>query len=757
MKAIELKVEYLDSPIGIDIKSPIITWICDGGKKQSAFQVIVKENDKVLHDTGKVSSSLMSYKIPLEFSSRQRIEYTITLWDEEDKSGESSTSNFEIGLTKSSDFKANWISGNYHVRKSKRYPVDCFKKCFNVGDIKSARLYITACGLYECKINNVRIGEFVMAPGHTDYTKRIQLQTYDVTSLLKEGENEITIELADGWYRGSCGAWGLKNQYGSKTKVYAQLEMFDSNGKENDILTDASWLWSNDGPIYYADNKNGEKVDANKTPSYNSHAKVTKCKVIPQASNNVQVKEHEHLKGEYFTTPKGKKVIDFKQNIAGYISFKVNAKKGDVIKLTCGELIDKDGELTLKNIQCGKDEKATPKQEILFTCKDGLNKYHTKFAIFGFQYCQVESDIEIDINNIEAIAVYSDLEPTMEFNCSDKDINKLVLNTFWSAKNNHLDVPTDCPTRERHGWTGDAQIFANTASYFFNYAAFARKYENDSNDGQRKNGNYRQITPKGGIDFYMNSMDGSAGWSDAGVLIPYRMYEKYNDKKILEDNYSQMRKYAMHKIKTLGKHYLTSLPTGVKGKYKKWISNYGQSYGEWSEPIDVNCFKVSDFVNPHPEETTAYIVYMLEHMEKIAKVLGKDDDAKIYRTNLEHARIGYQHLVETKKYSINTTRMAKLVRPLYMNLLNEKQTKFAKDKLIKNLDDYNWRLGTGFLATPFILYVLVDINVEYAYKLLENKLCPGWLYMVKQGATTIWESWEGFDSRDHYSKGAVCE
>lgn len=755
MKANNIRCEYLDRPLSLGVIHPVITWTCDTGVKQTAFKITFYRDGKLVLDTGKIKSSNMSYQVPFDLHSRDHINYEITLFDENDTEGEISKSEFEMSLLDKSDFKASWISSSHSKKEGKRYPVDCFKKTFVVKEVTKARLYITSCGLYECYINSIKVGDVVLAPGHTDYTKRIQLQSYDVTSLLKEGENEITIDLADGWYRGSCGAWGLKNQYGRKSKVYAQLEIYDKEGKEEDILTDSSWSYSNDGPTRFADNKDGEKIDSNKTPSYSSFAKKTSCKVIPTASNNVEVREHEVFSGDYFTTPSGKKVIDFHQNIAGYISFKVNAKKGDIIHIVCGEVIDKDGELTLKNIQCGKKEKVSPKQEITYICKEGLNEYKTRFAIFGFQYCQVDSNL--DIQDIHAIAVYSSFENTLEFNCSDKYINKFVLNTLWSAKNNHLDVPTDCPTRERHGWTGDAQIFANTAAFFFNYAPFARKYLRDMTDGQRRNGNFRQITPKGGIDFYMNSMDGSAGWSDAGVLIPYRMYKRYGDKNILSDNYDAMRKYAMHKIKTMGKHYLTSVSTGIDKKYKKWINNYGQSYGEWSEPTDVRSFQISDFISPHPEETTAYLVYMLETMEEIAHILGKEDDAKIYRENLDHARIGYQHLVESPKFSLDTNRQARLVRPLYLHLLNEEQEKYAKEKLIKDLDEYNWRVGTGFLSTPFILYVLADMDVEYAYKLLENKQCPGWLYMVKEGATTIWESWEGFDSRDHYSKGAVCQ
>lgn len=767
MKAINLKTEYLINPIGIDMQHPRLLWNCDGGIRQTSYRIVAKSDEKTVWDSGKVSSSSMRAEYPLPLSSRERIGWSVTLWDENDCEGEPSESAyFETGLLSQSDFSAKWISGNYRVNKSKRYPVDCFKKQFHAQNVAKARLYITACGLYEAKINGRRVGDFVLAPGHTDYTKRIQLQTYDVTALLENGENVITVELADGWYRGSCGAWGLKNQYGTQTKLFAQLEIIEESGNRSMIGTDKSWAWSDDGKIRFADNKDGEIVEAWRTPSYSGFAKEVSCFVTPVSSNNVPVTEHEKFSVQnVITTPNGAKVLDFGQNIAGYISFAVTAKKGQKIKLRFGEMFDENGEFTQKNFQCAnkKRTRVTPLQQIEYDCRDGRNEYKTKFAIFGFQYVLIETDVEWKKEDFTAVAVYSDMEETLSFDSSNELLNKLVEATRWSAKNNHADVPTDCPTRERHGWTGDAQIFCDTAAYLFNYAPFARKYVSDMIDGQRKNGKFRQITPKGGIDFYMNFMDGSAGWSDAGVLIPYRIYKCYGDKKILENSYAAMKKYADFKIKTLGKRYPTAIRTGIDRKYKKYISNYGQSYGEWAEPTEVHITGFKDFACPHPEETTAYIVYLLQTMAEIAEVLGKTDDEKRFSEFAEKAKIGYGKLAECPKFSLDTNRQAKLVRPLYMGLLNEKQADFAKKRLITALDNYEWRLGTGFLSTPFILYVLEDIDAEYAYRLLENEQMPGWLFMPKMHANTIWESWEGTEAQggiaslDHYSKGAVLE
>ena len=763
MKAIRLKTEFLFNPLGIDVKNPLLSWNCEGGVKQTAYRIVAKNGDAVAWDSGKIAGESMRATYMGELCSRDRIDWSVILWDENDIQGEPTSSFFEMGLLSPNNWTARWIAGDYVVNRLKRYPVDCFKKEFQTSDVKKARIYVSACGVYELMLGDRRVGDFVLAPGHTDYRKRVQCQVYDVTELLCDGANTLTAMLADGWYRGACGAWGRKNQYGKKTKLIVQLEIEKNDGTRQTIVSDSSWSWSNDGAIRFADNKDGEIIDARLSPTYCGKARVARHRVYPVASNNVPVKEHECFKPTVINTPSGKKVLDFGQNIAGYVRFLLKAKAGQTLKLRFGEMFDKDGEFTQKNIQCATKHYTTPLQQIIYTAKDGLNEYKTKFAIFGFQYALVEGDIDWNADDFTAIAVYSDMEETVNFDCSNPLINKFVENTRWSAKNNHADVPTDCPTRERHGWTGDAQIFCDSASYFFDYTSFARKYLKDMCDGQRKNGVFRQITPVGGIDFYMNSMDGSAGWSDAGVLIPYRIYRKYGDIRILEENYDAMRRYARFKIKSIGKHYLTGLPTGLSFKDSRSISNYGQSYGEWAEPADVNAFKISDFINPHPEETTAYIVYMLETMTKIAHVLRKEKDAALYTKHADRVREGYRKLIQTEKYSYDTDRQAKLVRPLYLNLLDGEQKEFAKTRLLKALDSYSWRVGTGFLSTSFILYVLADMDIEYAYRLLENEQMPGWLFMPKMGANTIWEGWEGNEAQggigslNHYSKGAVCE
>lgn len=764
MKAINLKTEYLTNPIGIDIKEPRLSWNCEGGLKQTAYRIIATTSKETVWDSGKVSSSQMTGIVfPVALISRQRVEWKVTLWDENEKEGEPSSAFFEMGLLSLDDFKAKWIAGNYRVNKKKRYPVDCFRKEFSADNIHKARLYITACGLYEAKLNGNRIGDFVLAPGYTDYRKRVQMQTYDVTQLLQCGKNEITVQHSDGWYRGSTGAWGLKNQYGKQTKLFAQLEIIKEDKTSQIICTDESWQWSNDGAITFADNKDGEVVDANKEATYQGKAKVVNHNVLPSASNNVFITEHEKFKPTVITMPSGKKVLDFGQNIAGYCSFVLNAHKGQSIRLRFGELLDENGEFTQKNIQLSMEKKTTPLQQIIYTCKEGVNEYKPTFTIFGFQYVLIETDIQWNPEDFTAIAVYSNMAEAIKFASSNELLNKFVTCTMWSAKNNHADVPTDCPTRERHGWTGDAQIFFNTASYLLDYAAFAKKYLRDVYDWQKKNGRLPQIAPAGGVDFYMAVMNGSVGWADAGIIIPYEFWKKYGDTSILTEYYDRMKKYAKFMIKRCGKMTILSKPLHLKHKYRKYAVNYGQSYGEWAEPADVFPNHWTDMILPHPEVSTAYTYYMMTLMTEIAKVLGKEEDALLYQKYAKGTKQAYQAMRKTKAFPLDTDRQALLVRPLYLDLLEEKDKEYAKQRLIKAIQNYGWRLGTGFLSTPHILNVLSDIDVNAAYKLLENEEMPGWLFMPKSGATTIWESWEGtkaqggIASLNHYSKGAVCE
>lgn len=787
MKAIRLRTEYLREPLGIDITSPRLQWNCSGGRTQTAYQLICRdEKGEALWDSGKVKSGSMHAVYggkPL--SSRSEVHWQVLLWDENDVSGEwSEEASFELGLLSPDDFRAKWICAPIHISKKYRYPTDHFLREFDARDVIKARIYASACGLYTININGQKVSG-VCAPGHTDYRRCIQYQTYDVTEQIKDGANVVTAELADGWYRGAQGAWGHTYIYGKRTKLLIQLELTHSDGSVECVCTDESWRWSNDGPRRFADLKEGEYVDARLRPTYGGYAATAPVKAELSCSDNVPVSIHERFTPRLIVTPSGRKVLDFSQNLSGFIGFRLKAHKGQRLFLRMGEMLDANGEFTQENIQlsmgkgermehiCIKDGrvlnlsqfkkgKTTPLQMLEYIADEGENVYESEFALYGFRYALIETDIPFEAEDFYSAAVYSDLEETGSFTCSNELIDRFVKCTLWSEKSNSTDVPTDCPTRERSGWTGDAQIFFDTAAYLTDYQPFARKFVRDMTDRQTRRGKFHQIVPKGGEDIWMATMNGSVGWADAGVLIPYRMWKRYGDERIIRDNYDAMKRYAQFMMRRCGGWSILQKPLHIGGKYGKYLVNRGQSYGEWAEPDDVCPYNTADFIFPHPEESTAYTCFTLEHMEEIAAYLGHDEDAKLYRCYADGCRGAYQTLVRREKFSLDTSRQAKLVRPLYMDLLDEEQTAYAKSRLVRAMEDYGWRLGTGFLSTPFILYVLADIDIEYAYRLLENESCPGWLFMPKNGSTTVWEAWEGnstvskgIASLNHYSKGAM--
>ena len=767
MKAIRLRTEYLKDPLGIDIQNPRLFWNCEGGKKQAAWRIVATSDGKTVWDSGKVASSSMRAEFPEQLVSRQHVEWKVKLWDESGEGEWSEPAFFEMGLLTPSDWKAEWIAGNYKVNRKKRYPVDCFQKQFTAIGVQKARLYATACGLYEVRLNGARVGDMVFAPGSTDYQKRIQYQTYDVTALIRGGVNVMTAELADGWYRGSNGGKGRTNTFGTVTKLLLQLELYDAEGRVSRICTDGSWAWSSDGPIRFADLKDGERVDARKSPTYSGKAKPVRFKANLTASDNVLVKEHERFSPEeLIVTPSGKKVLKFPQNLSGYLSFRLSARAGQRIRIRLGEMM-KDGELSQKNIQMVHRGVPSTKQEIEYICRGGVNEYTPKFFYGGFEYAEIETDISFEKENFTAVAVYSDFEETASFACSHPLIDRFWRMTLWSLKSNSTDFPSDCPTRERSGWTGDSQIFFNTAAYLTDYAAFARKHVRDIFDRQYKSGRLPQIAPRVNEDKFLWWLNGAVGWACAGVYIPLYFYERYGDKRVLEEHYEDILDYADFMIRRAGKWGgVYSKPVFLSWKNQKYLVNCGCAYGEWSEPSDVSTFHWYDFMTTKPEESTAYTYFTLQRVLRIADILQKPKTKRLARIQKysEGARRAYRELVTKPKFSLDTDRQAKLVRPLYMGLLTAEQEEFAKERLIRALENYGWRLGTGFLSTPFILFVLEKIGIEYAYKLLENEELPGWLVMPKYGATTVWEDWEGDRASDqnaaslnHYSKGAVCE
>lgn len=760
MIAINLKTAHLTDPLGIDVQHPVLSWNVTGGIVQTAYQIVAFCEGAEIWNTGKVNGNSMQICYNGPADSRMRIEWRICVWDENDNQGPwSEFAVFEYAFLNHQEWKAKWINPEIEPFKpEENQPASVLAKRFALENMGTARAYVSAHGMYALHINGKRVKDNILTPGTSEYWFRLPYQTFDVSDYLRLGENSVEVTLGDGWYRGCNGNTGTRNVFGTDVALLMQLEV----DKEIVLVTDESWMAAQDGPIRFNDIQLGEQVDARRKPTYFHHVKVGNFgydNLI--CTNTLPIREKETFHPKLIKTPDGAIVLDFGQNMSGYVSFRLNARSGQTIKMTHGEYLDSDGNFSDSNLAT-IGRKNQLHQVVEYTCKEGLNEYCPTLCVFGFQMVKVETDIAITGEEFTAHAVYSDMTQTATFECDRPLVNQLFRNTVWSQKSNFVDIPTDCPQRERSGWTGDAGVFVGTGLLLMDaYPVFARwlgecrvdQYE----DGKIFNMSpRRQPKPSKFDEMY----DGSCGWGDAAIIVPYTMYKLYGDKKILEENYDMMCRWLGYCEKKARKHRLKNLLK--KNPYKNYIIDTGIHWGEWLEAgVSTNESMKNVILNGVPEIATAYFSYSSRMMSEIAQILGKPEDAKRFEELADKTREAFNY-IEVKDGRIASDRQCRYVRPLYMGLLSEEDaTQAAKDLndlVVKN--DYH--LNTGFLTTPYLCKVLADYGyVETAYKLLLQEDTPGWLFAVKNGATTIWESWEGnlgdtgFASLNHYSKGAV--
>ena len=759
MRAIRLKTEHMVNPLGLQTANPTLSWNCADGITQTAYQIIAKSKNRIVWDSGKIASSQMSVEYGGSAAgARERIDWSVTLWDENGEPGQPESAWFEMGLMDGS-WEAKWIDPELPHEEKTRQPASVLRKTFFTDTTENARLYITCHGMYKARINGKPAHSFVYAPGTDDYRKRLQYQVYDVTELLKSGENEIAVTLGDGWYRGNNGVDGLYNYYGSDLALLCQLEV---SGKPV-LMSDETWQASQSGPVRLNDMEKGETYDARMEAITNWHGVSVKDYGFDKlvCSNSVPILEQERFLGRIFKTPNGETVVDFGQNLAGYTELKVYGKAGQKITLWHGETLDENGNFTQSNFDPGERNKngGIP-QRVDYICKDGLNVYKPSFSYFGFRYAKVESDVDLTDAEFTAIAVYSEMPQTGFFTCDNEDVNRLFLNSLWSMRSNFCDIPTDCPTRERAGWTGDAGAFAPTGVYLADCYPILRKWLAECRLAQGADGLVANIAPVNNSgSFISNMLQGSSGWGDASILVPWALYEAYGDKRILEENYEMMTKWLSFVEARAQKTRIQNL----RNPYKKYLVDEGFHFGEWLEP-DVSSMDTmkKNMMFGAPEVATAYYYKSAGLVARIADILGKTEDSRRYKGIAEGARNAYRYTC-TQNGVITSKRQAEYVRPIAFGLLNEAESQAAADQLAKMVSDNNYHLNTGFLATPFLCRVLSDYgHTDTAYRLLLQDTAPSWLYPVKHGATTIWESWDGVredgtvhDSLNHYAYGAI--
>ena len=758
MKAVNLKTEHMRDPLGLQSTRPVLSWNAEGGS-QTAYEISASVKGREVWSSGKVEGAALSAKCGYEAGARERVAWKLRLWDENGCAGEWAEAWYETGLLSPSDWQAKWINPELAAAPGQRYPASYLRRRFSLDSTGSARLYITCHGLYFACLNGQRVGDFVLAPGTDDYRRRLQVQTYDVSALLKEGENELRVVLGDGWYRGNVGVDGLNNYYGSDLALLCQLEI---DGKTA-LVSDESWEASQSGPIRQNDMQLGEGYDARMEDVSHWHGVQsadfgfdTLC-----GSDSVPIREQERFTGSLLTTPNGETVIDFGQNLAGYTELRVNARAGQKITLWHGETLDENGNFTQANFDPGdRNKNGGIPQKLEYICKDGWNVYKPSFCIFGFRYAKVETDVDLSGAAFTAIAVYSEMEQTGFFECGNADVNRLFLNSLWSMRSNFCDIPTDCPTRERAGWTGDAGAFSPTGVFLADCYPVLRKWLAECRLAQGEDGLVANIAPVNNSgSMISNMLQGSSGWGDACILVPWALYEAYGDATILEENYGMMCRWLGFVEARAQKTRLHNR----KNPYKKYLVDHGFHFGEWLEP-DVNSMDTmkKNMTVGAPEVATAYYFKSASLLAQIAAILGRTEDAEKYARIAENARKAYRYTC-TKDGKIESDRQCEYVRPIAFGLLDGSEVQEAADGLNRLVEKHGYHLNTGFLSTPYLCKVLADNgHADTAYKLLLQEDSPSWLYAVKKGATSIWETWDGVradgtvhDSFNHYSYGAI--
>ncbi|WP_431215663.1 family 78 glycoside hydrolase catalytic domain [Puia sp. P3] len=752
----KLLTENETSPLAVQTLAPRLSWQLESPDRsvlQTAYEIKAGESPeggRSVWSSGKLASgqSLHVAYAGAGLQSGHRYFWRVRVWDNKGRvSAWSKPAWWQMGLLGSADWKAQWVS----AADSGACPI--FRSVFEAGkDIASATVYITAHGLYEAQLNGKRIGDAHLTPGWTSYRKRLQYQAYDVTAMVRPGKNAIGAMLGNGWYKGYIGFNWQHNYYGKDRSLLLQLVIHYKDGRVQVFGTDPNWRWAQ-SEILSSEIYGGETIDHRQerrgwsSPDYDASAWTAVTTESFPFDNlvttvNEPVKEQETFRAKRsWTTPAGEQVIDFGQNLTGWVRIKIRGKAGDSVRISHAEVLDKKGNFYTENLRKAKAQD-------LYILKGGEEEeFQPHFTWHGFRYIRIEGiGGAINPDDFTAVALYSDMAPTGNFVCSNPLINQLQHNIQWGQRGNFLDVPTDCPQRdERLGWTGDAQVFSRTAAFNRGVENFFAKWLKDVAADQ---------TTDGAVPFVIPNVLGrgaSAGWADVATIVPWNMYLAYDDRRVLEEQYSSMKGWV---------DYMREQSRGD-------LWNTGFHFGDWLfyRPFDDNDGKAA--VTDKYLIAQCFYAGSTQLLIKAASVIGKTADSVEYSRLLQKIKDAFVREYMTPGGRLVSGTQTAYVLALQFDMLPESLRKQAAERLVQNIKDYDYHLTTGFLGTPYLCHVLSRYGyTSVAYRLLLQDSYPSWLYPVKMGATTIWERWDGMrpdstfetpdmNSFNHYAYGAI--
>ena len=727
-------------PVGFELKDLRIEFSIESESFRKIQKcLIISTNGSEVLNTGFSEYEDNFFTPELELNPRTRYDVEIRVKDEQEET--SARTFFETGKM-DEPFLASWI-GN----EDKDIQNTVFEKSFELdGNVREARLYATGLGLYEACLDGEKVGDEYLAPGCTNYKKWVQVQTYDVTEMLTSGSrHSLTFSLGDGWYKGNMGFDGGKSEiYGNRQAMIAELHVKFEDGTETVICSDDSWKTTSGkitrSSIYY-----GEDLDATIELKNWKKAEILDLPrdvLCDRLSMPIRIDERLDVV-KVISTPAGETVLDFGQNQAGWLEFYNREPKGTVIKFEMGEILQ-NGNFYRENL---RDARAA----FQYTSDGNEGWVRPHFTYYGYRYVRVTGNtLDINPDDFKAAVMFSSMDKTGSLETDNKKVNRLFQNVQWGQKSNFFDVPTDCPQRdERLGWTGDADVFSNTAALNMNVFEFFKKYARDMAVEQQSHGGMLTMyAPSMGVDD-----GGAAVWGDAATIVPWNMYQAYGDPAILRQNYEAMKSWV------------------------DWITQNTRTENLWT-----GCFQFGDWIALDGENpalptgktdedfiASVYYCYSAGIVSKAATILGHDEDAAFYAEKASAIRKAIQNEYITTNGRLAIDTQTGYALALYFNLVPESQQQRVLNDLTARLEKDDDHLKTGFVGTPFICQVLSRFgNHRLAAKIFMNEDFPSWLYAVNMGATTVWERWnsvledgsmnpDGMNSLNHYSIGAIME
>lgn len=771
LKLRKLRVDNQKAPVGVD-KIPEFSWVLSSERRnvvQKSYRLLIARDadfEQTVFDSGEVESDQSVHVKPKGFEPESCTSYffKVRVTDNYNETSPWETGRFVTALGKAgkwdaafvtvdqkgSDSKGTYVRGNFSVSK----------------ELQEAYVCATALGVYHFYCNGHRVGNDYMTPGWTSYRERLCYQMYDITDYLHPGKNTAGAILAPGWYKGTVGFLKERNLYGTRTAFSCCMILKYRDGSRQIVSSDSTWQGTN-APVIFSEIYDGETYDARQeipdwcldTSDASSWIPVDTVPLpskVVEAQSGCTVKVMEEIPAKrIFKAPNGDTILDFGQNLTGFIKFRIQGYEGAKAELNCFEILDQQGNMYIDNL---RGAKAT----LTYYCKnDAATVYEPYFVFQGFQYARIaEYPGKPEVEDFTACVLYSDMEKTGSFVCSNPDLNQLQHNIEWSMKGNFLDVPTDCPQRdERLGWTGDAQIFCPTACFLMNADTFYRKWLKDLAADQTEEGGVPHVVPNifptdgRPIDNWLMNMGTHSGtaWADAAVIVPWNLYLAYADEDVLETQYESMKGWV---------EFMRSHSSGVIWEYRLQLADWvaldaeeGSYFG--ATPAEFVC--------------AVYYIYSTRLLAKTASVLGKQKDAEEYSQLESSLQKEFVEKFFDGEGNLNIHTQTAYIISLYFGLVPDKFREKTVEHLLDVWKKEDGHLVTGFVGTPYFTHALSQNgHTKEAYELLLKDDFPSWLYQVKRGATTIWEHWDGIrpdgtmwspdmNSFNHYAYGAIGE